>query len=126
MADLDIDPFSDYDKTGSHPDTGENILLKSGGAMGGSAWEPEREQETSFGGKTHESEIFKEKRVKELYQLLCNKTHQRLEPCLDLFEIGKDGGLYYEGKSLAKRNGELRATGVIASTLGIRRLHEMD
>ena len=51
--------------------------------------------------------------------------HQRLESRLDLFEIGEDGGLYYEGRSLMKRNGELRKIGVIADTLGIRGLREM-
>ena len=65
--------------------------------MGGSTSEPEQEQETSFRGESHESEIFKEERVIELYQLLGDKTHQRPEPRLDLFEIGEDGGLYYEG-----------------------------
>ena len=73
------------------------------------------------GGKSHESE----KRVKELYQLLGNKTHQRLEPRLDLFELGEDGGLYYRGKPLMNRNGELKVIGVIADTLGIRGLREM-
>ena len=32
MADIDINPFGDHDKTDSHPDeTGENILLTPGG-----------------------------------------------------------------------------------------------
>ena len=50
MADVDIDPFSDHDKTDEHPDeTGENIPLSPGGAMGGGfTWEPECEQQTSF------------------------------------------------------------------------------
>ena len=61
MAGIDIDPFSNHDKTDSHPDTGENILLYPEGAMGGSTLEPEREQEASFGGgknsrkKAHQS-----------------------------------------------------------------------
>ena len=51
MADVDIDPFGDYDNTDSHPDdTGENIPLNPGGAIGGGTWEPEHEQQTSFGG----------------------------------------------------------------------------
>ena len=50
MADVDIDFFGDHDKTDSHSDEGENVPLSpGGGAMGGSAWEPDREQETSFG-----------------------------------------------------------------------------
>ena len=43
MADVNINPFRDHDKTDKHPDeTGENIPLSLGGAMGGSTWEPER------------------------------------------------------------------------------------
>ena len=51
--------------------------------------------------------------------------HQRLEPNLRLFEIDKDGRLYYKGKPLMNRNGELKTIGIIADTLGIRRLQEM-
>ena len=51
--------------------------------------------------------------------------HQRLEPNLRLFEIDKDGRLYYGDKPLMNRNGELKAIGVIADTLGIRGLREM-
>ena len=118
MADVDIDPFGDHE---SRPEEtmGENIPLTPGG---GPTWEPEREQETSFRG---ESEVFKEKRVKELYQLLGNKTQQRLEPRLDLFELGEDGRLYYKGKPLTNRNGELKMVGEIVKTLGIRELREM-
>ena len=51
--------------------------------------------------------------------------HQRLEPNLRLFELDKDGRLYYKGKPLMNRNGELKTIGVIADTLGIRGLREM-
>ena len=44
MADVDIDPIREHNKTDSHPDdTGETIPLRSvtpGGVMGGSTWEP--------------------------------------------------------------------------------------
>ena len=48
MADVDIDPFGEHDRTESRTDeTGENIPLTP---VGGSTWKPERgEQETSFG-----------------------------------------------------------------------------
>ena len=50
MADIDIDPFSDHKKTDAQTgETGENIPLYPAG--GGSSWEPEHEQETSFGGE---------------------------------------------------------------------------
>ena len=51
--------------------------------------------------------------------------HQRQESNLRLFEIDKDGRLYYRGKPLMNRNGELKTIGVIADTLGIRGLREM-
>ena len=80
MADADINPFGEHESRPEVP-MGENIPLSP---VGGSTWEPEREQETSFGG---ESETFKEEKVKELYQLIGNKTHQRLEPRLDLVKM---------------------------------------
>ena len=48
-----------------------------------------------------------------------------MEPNLRLFQIDKDGRLYYRGKPLMNRNGELKTIGVIADTLGIRGLREM-
>ena len=51
-----------------------------------------------------------------------NKTRQRLEPNLSLFQLGKDGRLYYKGKPLMNRNGELKMVGIIADKLGIRGL----
>ena len=50
MADVDIDPFGEYDKTDSYPeDTGEKFLLIP---RGESTWVPEREQEMSIGGNS--------------------------------------------------------------------------
>ena len=51
--------------------------------------------------------------------------HQRLEPNLSLFILGEDGRLYYKGKPLMNRNGELKTIGIIADTLGIGGLREM-
>ena len=58
MTDVDIDPFGDHDKTKSRPEepTGENIPLTPGG---GSTWEPEREQETSFEGESQRTRHLK-------------------------------------------------------------------
>ena len=69
--------------------------------------------------------LHKEYVVGEIYELIGNKTHQRLEPNLSLFELDKDGRLYYKGEPLMNRNGELKSIGVIADTLGIRGLREM-
>ena len=74
MADVDINPFGDHDKTDFHPDDiGENIPLNPGGEMGGSTWEPEREQVTSFGGKSERVRLMEED-VERLYQKLSKDT----------------------------------------------------
>ena len=125
MAGIDIDPFGEHDRTD------ENIPLDPvtpGGPRGAplsggrSTWEPECEQETSLGGT---SVLHKEYLVGEIYKLIGNKTHQRPEPNFSLFKLGKDGRLYFKGKPLTNRNGELKMVGVIADTLGIRGLQEM-
>ena len=74
MADIDIDPFGEHDRTESRTDeTGENITFTP---VGGSTWEPECEQETSFRGTSHTSVLHKEYLVGEIYELIGNKTHQ--------------------------------------------------
>ena len=133
MADIDIDPFGEHGRTESRPEepTDENIPLTLVTPVGGgrSSWEPEREQETSFGSPEaplSRGEILHKKYlVGEIYELIGNKMHQRLEPNLSLFELDKDGRLYYKGKPLMNRNGELKTIGIIADTLGIRGLREI-
>ena len=127
MADVDIDPFGEHGRT--EEPTDENIPLTPVTPVGGgrsSTWEPEREQETSSGSPevplSRGEILHKEYLVGEIYELTGNKTHQRLEPNLSLFELDKDGRLYYKGKPLMNRNGELRTIGIIANTLGIRGL----
>ena len=127
MADIDIDPFGEHESRTKEP-TDENIPLTPV-TQGRSTWEPECELETSFGSPEvllSKGEILhKEYLVGERYKLIGNKTHQRLEPNLRLFEIDKDGRLYYGGKPLMNRNRELKTIGIIADTLGIRGLREM-
>ena len=48
MADVDINPFGEHESRPDEP-TDESIPLNSVGGV--SIWEPEREQETSFGGR---------------------------------------------------------------------------
>ena len=123
MADIDIDPFGEHDRTESRPDKPtDNIPLFPVTPVGGSTWEPEREQERR---ESHGSVLYKEYLVGEIYELIGNKTHQRLEPNLSLFELDEDGRLYYKGKPLTNRNGELKMIGVIADTLGIKGPREM-
>ena len=79
--------------------TDEHIPLDPVTPGRGSTWELEHEQETSFGGHSAPlhggtSVLHKEYLVGEIYELKGNKTHQRLEPNLSLFALGKDGRLY--------------------------------
>ena len=124
MTDIDINPFGEHESRTEEP-TDENIPLTPV-TPGRSTWEPEREHEKSFGSPEvllNRGEILhKEYLVGEIYELISNKTHQRLEPNLRLFEIDKDGRLYYKRKPLMNRNGELKTISVIADTLGIRGL----
>ena len=67
------------------------------------------------------SVLHKEYLVGKIYELIGNKTHQRLEPNLSLFILGEDGRLYYKGKPLMNTNGELKMVGIIVDTLAITR-----
>ena len=128
MADIDIDPFGEHESRTEEP-TDENIPLTPVNPGEGSIWEPEREQETSFGSPevllSRGEILHKEYLVGEIYRLIGNKMHQRLEPNLRLFKLDKDGRLYHKGKPLMNRNGELKTIGIIVDTLGIRGLREM-
>ena len=110
MADIDIDPFGEHESRTEEP-TDEYIPLTPV-TPGRSTWETEHEHETSFGSPevplSRGEILHKEYLVGEIYELIGNKMHQRLEPNLRLFEIDKDGGLYYKGKPLMNRNGELK------------------
>ena len=72
MADIDIDPFEEHDKT--EEPTDEHILLDlhsgaSGPSVtpGRSTWEPMHEQETSFRGESQRTKLKKDY-VKDLYK----------------------------------------------------------
>ena len=128
MADVDIDSFGEHESRPEEPTDEHTPLDPVGGGI--STWEPEREQETSFRCRSAPlcrgtSVLHKEYLVGEIYELIGNKMHQRLEPNLSLFKLGEDGSLYYKGKPLMNRNGELKTIGITADTLGIRGLREM-
>ena len=71
MAEVDIDPFGgggEHDRTESRTDEtmGEDIPLIPG-KEGVPTWEPERERETSLGGKIHSSVLHEEYLVGKIY-----------------------------------------------------------
>ena len=69
MADIDIDPFGEHGRTEEPKD--EHIPLDSvTPGVGGSTWEPEHEQETSFrGGESQRTKLMKDY-VNKLYKKL--------------------------------------------------------
>ena len=74
MADVDIDPFGENDRTESRTDeTGENALLSPVTPGGRSTWEPEWEEETSF-----EVESQRAKLMKDYFQDLYKKLSENI------------------------------------------------
>ena len=69
MADVDIDPFGEHKSRPDEP-MGESIPLTAVG--GGSTWEPEREQETLFGGESQRNRVLRDW-VEGLYKKLSQK-----------------------------------------------------
>ena len=78
MADVDINPFDEHDRTESRPD--ESIPLPPVTPVVGSTWEPEwGEQETSFrGGESHRTKLVKDY-VRDLYKKLSESRGETLE-----------------------------------------------
>ena len=73
----DIDPFSKCDKPDEQPDTDKTIPSTLGGMIGVSCWEPEREQETSFGGgKTQRTGL------KEAFHFISTISNSEMEAVL--------------------------------------------
>ena len=94
MADIDIYPFGDHDKTDSHPDeTGQTIPLTLGRVR--ATWEPEREQETSFEIESQRLRLKRED-VERLYRKLPERYQLPEERHLDILEI-RNGELYCKG-----------------------------
>ena len=125
MADVDIDPFEEHDRTESRTDepTDKHIPItprEGSFVTRAQVHVASGKQETSFRGEIHGSVLHKEYLVGEIYVLIGHKTHQRQEPNLSLFELGENGRLCYKGNPLTNRNGELKTIGVIVDTLGIR------
>ena len=81
MADVDIDPFEKHDKTDSHPDKTDLHPLPPVNPGGGSTWEPDREQEASFGGTRQKTEVLK-KHVKALYHMCYPKSWAKPQKCV--------------------------------------------
>ena len=119
MADIDIDPFGEHESRPEKP-MDEHIPLTSVG--GGSTWEPTREHETSFGGKSFETLKYEalESFVKSLYRRISGSNDEppgTINFCN--FDL-RNGQLYYKDNvnPLTTKKRTLRAVGVLADRLG--------
>ena len=104
-------------------ETGENIPFTSVG--GGSTWEPECEQETSFGGESQRTSFMKDY-VKDLYKKLSENIGETPELFhYDYFKL-EGGELYYIGnRKPLMTEGKLKSVGMLAYILGKNRLRRL-
>ena len=124
MADIDIDPFGEHEsRPDDHAVTGENIPFTPVG--GGSTWEPERKQETSFGGESQRTKLMKYY-IKDIYIKLSENIGEIPELFhYDYFKLeGRE--LYYIGnRKPLTTEGKLKSVGMLADILGKNRLRRL-
>ena len=134
MADIDIDPSGEHKSRPEEP-TDEHIPLDPI-TPGRSTWEPTREQETSFGGRStllHGGQESQRNRllinrVEGLYERLSQKWARTSEVLhYDLFEL-RAGKLYFRNNSkpLMTNKGGLKSAKEIMNILGKEGLHDLD
>ena len=124
MKDVDIDPFGEHKSRPEEP-TDENIPLDPVTPGRSSTWEPEREQETSFGGESQRTKLIKDY-VRDLYKKLPENIGETPELFhYDYFKL-EDGELYYRGsRKPLTTEGKLKSVGMLADILGKNRLHRL-
>ena len=123
MADIDIDPFGEHELRPEEP-TDEHLPLTPVG--GGSTWEPEPEQGTSFGGRESQRTKLMKDYVKDLYKKISENTDETPELFhYDYFKL-EGGQLYYIGnRKPLITEGKLRPVGMLADILGKNRLRRL-
>ena len=124
MEDVDIDPFGEHESRPEEP-TDEHIPL-SPVTRGGSTWEPEREQETSFGGRESQRTKLMKDYVNDLYKKLLENIGETPELFhYNYFKL-EGGELYYIGnRKPLMTEGKLKSVGMIADILGKNRLRRL-
>ena len=124
MADVDIDPFGEHESRPEEP-TDEHIPLDPVTPGRSSTWEPECEQETSFGGESQRTKLMKDY-VRDLYKKLSENVGETPELFhYDYFKL-KSGELYYIGnRKPLTTEGKLKSVGMLADILGKNRLHRL-
>ena len=125
MADIDIDPFGEYESRPEEP-TDEHILLSPVTPGRSTTWEQTREQETSFGGREPQRTKLMKDYVKDLYK----KLSENIGEIPELFHCDylklKGGELYYIGnRKPLMIEGKLKSVGMLADILGKNRLRRL-
>ena len=126
MTDVDIDPFGEHE---SRPEeaTDEHIPLTP---VGRSIWEPEHEQETSFGGlsgaRVRLNAGFAEDKVNGLYEILSEHFPKNQNVIYyDDFESIR-GELYFKGRDEPlTRKGHLKPYKSLIRILGKNRIYNL-
>ena len=122
MADVDIDPFGEHESRPEKP-TDEHIPLSPVTPGRSSTWEPEHEQETSFGGKESQRTKLMKNYVKNLYKKLSENIDETPELFHYDYFILEGFELYYIGnRKPLTTEGKLKSVGMLANILGKNRL----
>ena len=118
MADIDIDPYGEHNKT--EEPTDENIPLDPVTSVGGgSTWEPTCEQETSFGGRESQRTKLMKDYVKDLYKKISGNIGETPEEFHYDYFKPEGEELYYRGKRKPlTTKGVLKSVGMLADILG--------
>ena len=125
MADIDIDPFREYESRTDEP-MDEHIPLDPVTPGRSSTWEPDRgEQETLFRGESQRSKLMKDY-VRDLHKKLSENIGETPEEFhYDYFKL-ENGELYYRSsrKPLTTK-GVLKSVVILADILGKNRLRNL-
>ena len=124
MEEVDIDPFGEHELRPEEP-TDEHISLDLV-TPGRSTWEPEREQETSFGGRECQRTKLMKDYVKDVYKKISENIGETSELFhYDYFKL-EGGELYYIGnRKPLTTEAKLKLVGMLADILDKNRLRRL-
>ena len=130
MPDIDIDPFGEHDRTESRTDEPMDKCFPLIPGVGGSTWEPEHEQETSFRGlsdaRVRLNAGFVEDKVNGLHEILSEHFTKNQ----DVIYYGNFesicGELYFKGRDEPlMRKGHLKLYKALIRILGKNRIYNL-
>ena len=118
MADIDIDPSGEHELRPEEP-TDEHIPLSPVTLGRSSTWQPECEQETSFGGRESQRTKLMKDYFKDLYKKLLENIDETPELFhYDYFKLKGEELCYIGNRKPLTIEGKLKSVGMIADILG--------